>query len=203
MLEILIGTQNRGKLREYEELLAGLPVRLLTLNDVGMGDVDVPETGETFAENARIKALAYGQAAKRLALADDSGLCVDALDGRPGLYSARYAGENATDHDRRQKLLGEMLNVPTAARTARFECAIALYDPQADKLYETHGTCEGHIAPAASDGQYGFGYDPLFVPQGYSITLAEILPEVKNTLSHRGRATLALRPILEQIIGQT
>lgn len=198
-MDLLIATQNKGKLREYMAVLAGLPVRVLALDDVGLGKLDVPETGDTFAANAELKASTYAQASGLFALADDSGLCVDVLDGAPGLYSARYAGEGATDAERRAKLLHELKDVPEGERTARFLCAIVLFNPQRQTPYTTSGELRGKIALAESDGPHGFGYDALFIPDGYNVTLAEIPPDEKNRISHRGRATQQMRPVIERL----
>lgn len=192
MRKLLIATGNAGKLREYEALLDGLPFELVGLDAVGLRGLDVPETGATFAANAHLKALGYGRAAGLLTLADDSGLCVDVLDGGPGIYSARYAGAGAGDADRRAKLLGELADVATDARGAYFACSIAVYDPQREAVQTANGLCMGHIASEESDGPHGFGYDPLFVPRGYTVTLADILPAEKDIISHRGRASAAL-----------
>jgi len=197
---LLIGTQNRGKLREYIEIFTGLPLELVTLEDAGLGDMDVAETGKTFAENAALKATAYANAAGLFALADDSGLCVNALDGRPGVYSARYAGEGATDADRRTKLLSELNTVPQNERGAYFECVVAVCDPTTGETYTATGRCNGRIASEESDGKYGFGYDPVFIPSGYDVTMADIPPTEKHELSHRGRAAKAVRPTLEALI---
>ncbi len=196
-MDLLIATQNKGKVHEYQQMLAGLPVRALTLDDVGLGKLDVEETGSTFAENAELKASAYAQAAGMYALADDSGLCVNALDDAPGIYSARYAGDGASDADRRAKLLRELADVPPAGRGARFVCAIVLYNPTRQTPYTASGVLHGSIATAESNGEHGFGYDALFIPEGHTVTLADIPPEQKNDISHRGRALAQMRPVIE------
>ncbi|MEO0565178.1 MAG: RdgB/HAM1 family non-canonical purine NTP pyrophosphatase [Chloroflexota bacterium] len=198
-LQLLIGTQNKGKLTEYRQIFEGLDIDLLTLGDVGLGQMDVEETGTTFAENAEIKAAAYAQASGMLALADDSGLCVDALDGRPGLYSARYGGEDMPMTEKRLKLLGELEGVPEVERTAYFACDIAVYHPERGSAYHAYGECRGRIAEAVSTGGGGFGYDPIFIPEGYTVTIADISTEEKHELSHRGRAARAMRPVLERL----
>jgi XTP/dITP diphosphohydrolase len=198
--ELLIGTQNNGKRREYQQLFTGLPLTLKLLDEVGLGAVDVEETGTTFAANAEIKAAAYAQAAGMFALADDSGLCVDALDGRPGVYSARYGGPGASDADKIVKLLGELEGVPDERRTAYFACAIVVYDPTTQTPHAAAGRVTGRIAHQPMTGDHGFGYDPVFIPDGYSVSLAQITPEEKNALSHRGRAAAAIRPTLERLI---
>jgi non-canonical purine NTP pyrophosphatase (RdgB/HAM1 family) len=193
-MEILIATGNAGKLREYQELLAELDVTLISLRDIDLHTLDVEETGTTFEANAIIKAEAYGKASGKLTIADDSGLCVAALDGGPGIYSARYAGADATDADRRAKLLQEIAGAED--RSAYFDCVIALYTPQDNTTQTTHGVCHGRIATQESDGQNGFGYDPLFIPDGYTATFADIDKVTKNQISHRGRAAQALVPLL-------
>ncbi|MEO8397217.1 MAG: non-canonical purine NTP pyrophosphatase, partial [Chloroflexota bacterium] len=169
---LLIGTSNPGKLREYAVLLADLPARLLSLRDAGLDSLDVEEPFETFEENAAQKARVYAKASGLLALADDTGLMVDALGGRPGVYSARYGGP--TDRDRYLKLLGEMESVRDDQRTARFVCVCAVADPSGERLESARGTVEGRIARAPGDGTEGFGYDAVFVPDGYSAVLSAI-----------------------------
>ncbi|MEO1664728.1 MAG: RdgB/HAM1 family non-canonical purine NTP pyrophosphatase [Chloroflexota bacterium] len=198
-MDLLIATQNRGKLREYRAIVANLDIDVLSLEDVGLGKLDVEETGETFEANAELKAAAYAQASGRLALADDSGLCVDALDGAPGVYSARYAGEGATDADRRAKLLGALKDVPDEQRTAYFMCVIVVFNPEKQTPYVSLGKFTGRIAHEESDGQYGFGYDPIFIPDGYDVTLADIEPDEKNRISHRALAAQQMRPVLERL----
>jgi XTP/dITP diphosphohydrolase len=194
---ILVGTQNAGKRREYETLLAGLPVIWVSPEELGLANFDVNESGATFEENARLKALAFARQAGVATLADDSGLAVDALNGAPGVYSARYAGPGASDEDRYRKLLAALEGVPDAQRTAHFECVVALALPDG-AVYSACGRVEGAIA-CAPRGREGFGYDPIFVlPDGRH--MAELLPPEKNALSHRGRALQALRPVLLRIL---
>ncbi|MFW5748418.1 MAG: RdgB/HAM1 family non-canonical purine NTP pyrophosphatase [Chloroflexota bacterium] len=195
-MDILVGTTNPGKVKEYATLLAGLPVRLLGLADVGLAQMDVVEDGATFEENAIIKARAYAVAAGLTALADDSGLCVDALGGAPGLHSARYGGPGLDDAGRRQKLLAALQDVPNAERGAYFICVIAVFDPATNTVLTAEGRCPGHIATAESRGSGGFGYDKLFVPQGYDRSFADFDKAEKNRISHRGRAADTLRPQL-------
>ncbi len=193
-MQLLIATHNRGKMREYRQLLKGLSLELLSLDDVGIKD-DVPETGETYADNALLKARAYAQQSGILTLADDSGLEVDALDGEPGPLSARYAGEGATDADRIDYLLGKLATVSPTQRTARFRCVIALVWPSGrEQLVE--GTCEGRITKAPR-GEQGFGYDPVFLVADDTRTMAELSAEEKNAISHRARAAAKARALLE------
>jgi XTP/dITP diphosphohydrolase len=192
--ELLIATNNAGKIRELTALLAHLPLRLRHLSEFP-GIKEVEETGETFAENALLKARGYGRETNLWTLADDSGLAVDALGGAPGVLSARYAGANATDEERNARLLAELSLTDDEQRTARFICAIALHDPTggASEIFE--GACEGHIAKHPR-GRHGFGYDPLFIPSGYAHTFGELPEAVKQEISHRSRALAAVRVYL-------
>lgn len=197
--ELLISTQNPGKLHEYQRLFAGLDITYRTLNEVGLAAMDVEENADTFAGNAELKACAYAQAAKLWALADDSGLCVDALDGAPGVYSARYAGPGASDAERRAKLLQELRDIPPGKRTAYFMCVIVLYNPFRQTPYIAEGRVNGTIATEESTGPHGFGYDAIFIPEGYTVTLADIPTEEKNQFSHRARAAEQMVPIIKRI----
>jgi XTP/dITP diphosphohydrolase len=194
MLEIVIATRNPGKVKEIERIMAGLPVRWLTWRDFRDWP-EVEENGATFRENALIKARAVAGFTGLPALADDSGLEVEALGGAPGVFSARYAGEQADDRMNVARLLEEMRDVPPERRGARFVCRAALFFPQG-RCLEAEGTCRGTIADAPR-GEGGFGYDPVFIPQGYDLSFAELPPREKDSLSHRGRALAALRAALE------
>lgn len=185
-IELLVATGNAGKVRELSDLLAGLPLRLRLLSEFE-GVPEAEETGETFAENAALKALHYSSRTGLLTLSDDSGLAVDALGGAPGVYSARYAGARATYAERMAKLLAEVEAAGGADRRARFVCVIALADPAAGTLETFEGVCEGRIADAPR-GAGGFGYDPVFVPDGHDQTFGELPDEVKRSVSHRARA---------------
>lgn len=196
-MRLLIATHNRGKLIEYQELLTGLPLELATLDDVGIRE-DVEETGTTFAENARLKALAYAHESGLLTLADDSGLQVDALGGEPGVYSRRYAGDGASDAERINFLLYKMKDVPAEARWARFRCAIAIAAPTGE-IWETDGTVEGELL-FAPRGTNGFGYDPIFFFPKLGLTMAELPTEDKNKISHRARAAERAKEVLENVI---
>jgi XTP/dITP diphosphohydrolase len=199
-MDLLIGTHNQGKLREYQTLLADASVRVLGLDDVGLDTLDVDETGTTFEENARQKALAYAQASGLLALADDTGLVVDALDGRPGLHSARYGPPGLDDRGRRQHLLVEMEPVPDERRSAHFACVIVIADPSGGETYAASGSCAGHIARQDdTDGEHGFGYDAIFVPDGYDKPWSRVTKAEKNSISHRGKAARKLIPVLKQL----
>lgn len=187
---VVLATGNAGKQREFAQLLAPSGVEILTQTALGIAPAE--ETGTTFEANALLKARHAARGARLPALADDSGIEVDALQGRPGVYSARFAGPDATDADNNALLLAELAARPTAARTARYRCVIA-YVRFADDpapLF-ARGSWEGRIACApAGDG--GFGYDPLFIPEGLAITAAQMTPADKNAVSHRGAALAAL-----------
>ena len=190
---LVVATGNPGKLVELRELLGDLDLELRSLADLGLPSPE--ETGATFAENAELKARAAAASAKAWALGDDSGLCVDALGGRPGLHSARYA---ATDEERRARLLRELAGVPPERRGAHFFCAAALCGPDGE-IFRAEGRVDGSIATAPR-GTNGFGYDPLFLPaETPGRTLAELPSAEKNRLSHRGRALDGLRPTLEAV----
>lgn len=183
-MQILAGTKNAGKIREMQELLAEIPVELRSLNE--FENITEPEeTGATFMENAALKAVYYAQKTGLAALADDSGLEVEALNGAPGVYSARYAGETASDAEKISKLLQEMKN--SENRSAQFVCALVLTDAAGGIIFQTEGICRGTIALSPS-GQNGFGYDPVFIPEGFDRTFGELSGEIKSRLSHRARA---------------
>jgi XTP/dITP diphosphohydrolase len=196
-ITLVIATGNPGKFTEIAAHLQGLPVLLLPLDRVGPMTLP-PESGESFQENARLKAAAVARASGCVAVADDSGLEVDALGGRPGVLSARYGGPGASDGDRIALLLQELRTAPEALRTARFRCVIAV--AEADGTVQcTEGVCEGRIAQAPR-GRHGFGYDPIFEIPQLGQTFAEVDPAVKNRLSHRALALRKARSILQQIL---
>jgi XTP/dITP diphosphohydrolase len=202
LVKILIATRNEGKRREYVELLAMPGVGLeqaewITLDEAGI-QAEVEETGETFEENARLKAAAYARQSGLLTLADDSGLEVDALGGAPGVQSARYAGPGASDSDRYLKLLQALEGVPPEERGARFVCVVAVCAPDGE-MHTAEGRIEGRIA-YESRGTHGFGYDPIFYVPGLRMTMAEAGSEIKNRLSHRARALEAIRPTLAALV---
>jgi XTP/dITP diphosphohydrolase len=181
-MELLLASTNPGKILEYGDLLSGLGLDVVGLQDRGI-DLVVAETGATFEENARLKARAYAEASGLRTLADDSGLCVDALGGAPGLHSARYGPDPAA---RIKRLLAELADVPDDERTARFVCVIALAE-LGGEVNTFEGVCEGRIGWRAR-GDNGFGYDPIFFLPEYGQTLAELPKSVKNQISHRARA---------------
>jgi XTP/dITP diphosphohydrolase len=199
---MVVATNNVGKLAEFRELLADLPVDLLGLAEVVPELQPVMEDGATFEQNAAKKARAVADAALMLTLADDSGLEVDVLQGAPGVRSARYAGERATDAENNAALLRALEEVTEEARTARFRCVLCLVDPWepgGPSTTTVTGTCEGKIARSGR-GAGGFGYDPLFVVSGGTRTLAEFSDQEKNAISHRGNAVRALRARLQSIL---
>lgn len=201
MTKLLIATNNRGKVREYEELLPDLPVEITFPAREGQW-LEVEESGDTFEENACIKARAFARHSGLLTLADDSGLEVDALGGAPGVYSARYAGPGASDADRYHKLLEALAQVPEGQRSARFRCVIAVAWPDG-RVETAAGACEGQIG-FEPHGDYGFGYDPVFlVADQDGKTMAELPPDVKNRISHRARAVDAVRPILARLLQES
>jgi XTP/dITP diphosphohydrolase len=195
---LLIATHNPGKKAEFAVLLDDLPLELLTLDEAGL-HFAVTEDGDSYAANALLKAHGYAMPSGLLTLADDSGLDVDALDGAPGVYSARYGGPGLDDRDRYELLLAALRDVPPAQRTARFRCVIALAWP--DGRRETaEGVCEGSIA-LAPRGEHGFGYDPVFlVGERPGLTMAELPPAEKNVLSHRARAAAQAREVLRRLL---
>jgi XTP/dITP diphosphohydrolase len=196
MPRLLLATTNPGKIRELRDLLAGCGWEILTPLDMGL-TLHVEETGQTYAENARLKAEAYARASGLVALADDSGLEVDALGGAPGLHSARYAGQDTTHADKMEALLAELRDVPDERRTARFRAVIVIATPDG-RTFQAEGVCEGHIARAPR-GAGGFGYDPIFLIAGGSRTMAELTAEEKNRVSHRARAAAAACAMLREL----
>ena len=193
--KLLLATNNQGKVGEYRQLLADIPFELVTPSEEGITTV-VAETGETLEENARLKATVLAAESHLLALADDSGLEVDALDGAPGHLSARYAGANASDRDRVNFLLSRLKNVPREKRTARFRCVIAIATPQG-KVEFCYGERRGVIT-FEPKGKYGFGYDPIFYLPELDKTMAELPPSVKNRVSHRAQAARQAAEILKK-----
>ena len=194
-MKLLIATRNRGKKREYARLLEGLDMQLITLDDLGVTKT-IKEDGASYTENALLKARGYAAATGLVTLADDSGLEVDALDGAPGVLTARYAGQGATDEQRYSLLLEQLKDVPHEHLTARFRCVIALAWPDG-RVEITEGICEGRITREPR-GEHGFGYDPVFYVPEYGCTMAELPPEIKNRISHRARAAAAASEILSR-----
>lgn len=195
MRSLLLATRNLGKVKEIARILENAGWSFCSLRE--FQNVESPEeTGETYADNAIAKARFYSATTGLIALADDSGLEVEALAGAPGVFSARYAGENASDADRRERLLAELANTGENDRRARFVCVVAIARPDGAVLNVSEGFCEGTIT-FAPRGKGGFGYDPLFVPDGYEQTFAELPQTVKNRISHRARALFKTREFLQ------
>lgn len=185
MKKFIVATRNKGKLKEIKEILDGFQFEVLSMEEAGIYK-DIEEYGTTFEENALIKAEEVFRLTGEMVMADDSGLEVDYLNGAPGVYSSRFAGEGATDGDRNNKLLDLLRDVPFEKRTARFVCAIAVVLPDG-RHFAVKGTCEGYIG-FKPEGDNGFGYDPLFYIPQYDITIAQMRSEEKNAISHRGKA---------------
>lgn len=199
MRQLLVATGNPGKVREFAEMLSDLEVEWIGQKDTGF-DMDVEETGSTFTENAILKATQWSKLTKHITLADDSGLEVDALDGAPGLYTARYGTPEMTHEERYLHLLKNIEHVPEPKRTAQFRCVIAVADGEGNILTTAEGICRGRIAITPT-GSHGFGYDPIFIPDGQEgKSMAELLPEQKHPISHRGLAIAQLEPFLRQFV---
>ena len=196
MPKLLLATSNPGKIREYRFLLDSLGYKITTLAEEGIAKV-VTESGNNYEQNARLKAATYAKLSQLLTLADDSGLEVDALNGEPGVKSARFAGEAATDADRVSFLLAKLNGVARERRTARFKCVIVIANPEGQSKV-CYGECQGMIALEAK-GENGFGYDPIFFLPEIGKTLAELPLEMKNQISHRARASQKARQVLQQL----
>jgi len=194
--KLLLATNNQAKVLEYKSLLHDLPYELVTLAEQGITTV-VSEEGESLEENARLKATVLAAQSQLLALADDSGLEVDALDGEPGRLSARYAGEGASDRDRNNHLLARLKGVPEDKCSARFRCIIAIATPDG-KVELCSGECQGFIT-FAPRGEHGFGYDPVFYLPELGKTMAELPLTLKNQVSHRGQAARQVFRVLERL----
>ena len=199
MRRLVLASRNKGKLQELRELLAGLPVEVTGL-EAYPDAPEVLEDGATFAANALLKAKLIAAHTGELTLADDSGLEVDALNGEPGVYSARYGQSGWNDRQRYEYLLSRLSEVALKDCSARFRCAVALYDPKSDRLAQADGTVEGLIVNEPR-GANGFGYDPIFYLPEYQQTMAELESTHKNRLSHRGRALRRLMPKIKEFIG--
>ena len=198
--EMILGTRNHGKIAEFRSLFKGMHIRLLSFYD--FPDVQpAVEDGKTFRENAEKKAKAIAKATGRIALSDDSGLEVDFLDSVPGVFSARFAGERATDRDNTRKVLKMLDGVSWDKRTAKFVCVISAATPKG-KTISAEGVCKGKIS-FEMRGSHGFGYDPIFVPDGYQETMAEMDPELKNRISHRARALTLAKKLLSEAFSNT
>jgi XTP/dITP diphosphohydrolase len=206
-VQLFFGSSNAGKLRELRRLVEGLPVRVVSAADLGRALPEVVEDGATFRENAEKKAVAFARFAGMAALADDSGLCVDALDGAPGVFSARWSEEvapglvkEARDRANNERLLAALAGVPKDRRGAAYVAVLTVALPDGTVVASVEGRCRGRIGREGR-GTGGFGYDPYFVPEGRALTMAELPPEEKDALSHRGAAFRALRPVLSRLAG--
>lgn len=189
--QIAAATDNRHKITEMMSIMKSFGLDIIPKSETAAAGLEVEETGTTFEENSRLKAEAVMRATGMTAVADDSGLVVDALGGAPGVYSARFSGEGATDEKNNQKLLALMENVPDENRQAKFVSVITLAGPDG-QIITARGECPGRIG-RTPEGDNGFGYDPLFIPDGYSVTYAQLSAEEKNKISHRAKALEALR----------
>lgn len=193
-IKIVAATGNKGKLKEIQEILSDFEI--VSMKDLGIS-IDIEENGETFKENAYIKALAISKITNLPVISDDSGLSVDALSGRPGIYTARFAGENATDDENIEKLLFELKNVASDKRTARFVSVVCLVMPDG-KAYYGEGACAGIIIDEKR-GENGFGYDPVFYVPEFKRTFAELSPDEKNSISHRKKALDDLKEKIKDV----
>lgn len=197
-IDIIVSSGNKHKIVEIKEILSDLPFNIVSKNEIGLEKLEVEEDKDTLEENALKKALEIAKRVEGIVIADDTGLFVDKLNGRPGVYSSRYSGENATYQDNNIKLLKELEGVSLEERTAKFKTVIAIVDK--DKSYKTVvGECKGKIGfePA---GENGFGYDPLFIIDGYNKTFAELGDEIKNKISHRANALKELKEELKKTL---
>lgn len=196
MQQIIAASRNAHKIKEMNQILSSLGLSVISRDDAGIPPFEVEEDGETFEENSFKKANEIMKVSGLPAVADDSGLAVDYLDGAPGVFSARFAGDECDDSKNNQKLLQLLEGVPYEQRTARFVCVMTLVYPDGTVL-RARGECPGHIAGEES-GSNGFGYDPLFIPDGYQTSFGHIPPEEKNRISHRGQALRKLAAMLEE-----
>ncbi len=196
-MRIIFATGNEGKMREIRMILSDLGLEILSMKEAGVF-AEVEENGETFEENAVIKAKAIAALCDDIVLADDSGLEIDALNKEPGVYSARYMGEDTSYHIKNANLIERLMGVPEEERSARFVCAIAAVLPDG-RTFTTYGTIEGRIGHEER-GENGFGYDPIFMLPEYGKSTAELSPELKNELSHRGKALRLMKEKLKEIL---
>lgn len=194
MKEAIIATHNPGKVKEFKEILEPRGYEVKSLAEIGFTE-EIEETGQTFEENAILKAEAVAKAVNKMVIADDSGLSVDNLGGRPGVYSARYAGEQKDDQANIDKVLSELKGIEKEQRTARFRCALAVSIP-GEETKTVEGHVEGYIAEEPK-GEYGFGYDPIFIVKDKDKTMAELTSDEKNKISHRADALKKLSKLLE------
>ncbi|ASN05076.1 XTP/dITP diphosphatase [Virgibacillus necropolis] len=197
MKKIIIATKNKGKAKEFTEFFSAYGIQVLSLLDLSKNIPDIEETGTTFEENAALKAEQISALFEIPVLADDSGLVVDALEGEPGVYSARYAGKEKNDKANVDKVLTNMIGIPVEKRTARFVCVLAVAAP-GEKTILNRGVCEGTIA-IEPKGENGFGYDPIFIPHNYVKSMAELTPAEKSEISHRKNAIVQLDAWIQKL----
>lgn len=199
-MKFILATNNPDKLKEMKKILLNLNIEVLSAKEAGINLEDVDETGKTFEENSELKALSALKISGMPSIADDSGLMVDALNGEPGIYSARYSGENATYSSNVDKLLLKMKDIPYEKRTAKFVCTICCLFPNGDRI-DVRGECKGHIG-FERNGNSGFGYDPVFITENGK-TFAQLSPEEKSQISHRGKALeLFVKELNKRLIGE-
>jgi len=199
MTKMILASKNKHKLEEIKDMLKDLNIELISMDEAGLSELEIIEDGETFEENSMKKAVTVMERTNAIAIADDSGLEVDYLKGQPGVYSARFAGENATDSENNEKLLRMLDEVPAQERSGRFVSVISVAFPDGRKL-SVRGECEGIIG-FEEKGTEGFGYDPLFIIPKYEKTFAQLGREIKNKISHRAKALEKFRNELENILG--
>jgi len=197
MIRMILASQNKHKLEEIKDMLEDLDIELISMDEAGLGDLEIVEDGETFEDNSMIKAVTVMEKTNTIAIADDSGLSVDYLDGQPGVYSSRFAGENATDDDNNKKLLKMLDGISTEERSGKFVSVISMAFPDGRSL-SVRGECNGVIG-LEEKGTNGFGYDPLFIVPEYERTFAELGSEIKNKISHRAKALEKFRKELRNI----
>ncbi|MBC8589796.1 XTP/dITP diphosphatase [Wansuia hejianensis] len=195
---LVLSTNNMNKLEEIREILKDLPIEVLAKKDIGASNFNIEEDGTTLEENSIKKAKTLSEKTDYLVMADDSGLFVDKLNGEPGVFSSRYAGEEGNDEKNNQKLMSSMENIPLIERTARFRTIITLITEDKE-IITVEGECKGHIGYEPK-GDNGFGYDPLFIPYGYDKTFGELSEEIKNRISHRGKALEKMKEVLIKLI---
>ena len=196
MDKVILATQNEGKIREMRDIFSKFGMDVISRDEMGLQKDEIEETGTTFEENSYIKASAIAKQCDGIVVADDSGIAVDCIGGKPGVYSARFAGEGCTPHDNNVKLLQLMDGIPTEERGARFVSVITLIYPDGTK-FVARGECEGSISEEMR-GENGFGYDPIFIPKGYDQTFGELPAELKNRISHRAKSLLKLEELINE-----
>ncbi|HLR21076.1 MAG TPA: XTP/dITP diphosphatase [Tissierellaceae bacterium] len=196
--KLILSTNNTNKVEEIKDILKDLPIEVLSKKDIDMGNLEVVEDGDTLEANSEKKAKILSSKIEYMVMADDSGLFVDSLNGEPGVYSSRYGGEEGNDKKNNEKLLNEMKDVSIERRTAKFKTVIALIKDREETIF-IRGECKGYIG-LKPEGDKGFGYDPLFIPEGYDKTFAQLDNDVKNKISHRAKALEKIKDVLTDLI---